>query len=578
MLFRLSQLHFNDGSSVDISEADVVVIVGSNNAGKSRSLREIHDWLHRGSHSGAIVKDLSLTMSGTPSILEEWLAQHYSISYRNDQPHFETKSGLISVPDALNSWNVASGTVGRSLAPFLIAKLTAEDRFTATNYHPRTDFYGQQPSQYVNVLQRSGPRLKEIQREVQAAFAVHLELDDRWSGRDVGLRVLDSAPPEDEDRNLQFMGNQPKLAEAGDGIRSFVGTLLAVYCGSQPVLLIDEPEAFLHPPQARLLARRIAERARANGQQFLLATHSLDVLRGIIGSDVRAAIIRISRQGNINNANLLAPTALRDILSRPMLRSLTVLDGMFHEGVVLCEGDADARFYERVAQRSASEGERQKDLFFAPTYGKHQMKLVAAAYAELGVPTAVIGDIDLAEDVNETMAILRALQPQFDEGELGALRTDIEALSKSLRNLPLQASLTDLTERLEAALGELRATNQLSDEMRQRLTKTLEATRPRSEARRVGILGLRGQERTRARGILANLRHLGLFLVDRGTLESWWQEGPTSKSDWFLEAYELVSTESPARWPEELLAASEFVREVEEFFASGAQPHATAPV
>jgi predicted ATPase len=41
-------------------------------------------------------------------------------------------------------------------------------------------------------------------------------------------------------------------------MRSFVGVLLNAFISKHSVLLIDEPEAFLHPPQARLLAQLFA--------------------------------------------------------------------------------------------------------------------------------------------------------------------------------------------------------------------------------------------------------------------------------------------------------------------------------
>lgn len=38
----ISQIEFNNGKKVDISEDDIVIFVGPNNAGKSQALRDIH--------------------------------------------------------------------------------------------------------------------------------------------------------------------------------------------------------------------------------------------------------------------------------------------------------------------------------------------------------------------------------------------------------------------------------------------------------------------------------------------------------------------------------------------------------
>lgn len=70
----------------------------------------------------------------------------------------------------------------------------------------------------------------------------------------------------------------PLLEQQGDGMRSYMGLLLHILGGAHQITLIDEPEAFLHPPQARLLGRTLANRS-VGRQQVFLATHSVDVVQ-----------------------------------------------------------------------------------------------------------------------------------------------------------------------------------------------------------------------------------------------------------------------------------------------------------
>jgi predicted ATPase len=44
---------------------------------------------------------------------------------------------------------------------------------------------------------------------------------------------------------------------ASDGVQAFVGIVCAVLWGDYRAILIDEPEAFLHPPLARKLGRQL---------------------------------------------------------------------------------------------------------------------------------------------------------------------------------------------------------------------------------------------------------------------------------------------------------------------------------
>ncbi len=83
-------------------------------------------------------------------------------------------------------------------------------------------------------------------------------------------------------------------------MRAFVGILLHAFLVEHSCVLIDEPEAFLHPPQARLLARFLVEQELASRQIFL-ATHSGDILRGILDAgSKRVRVIRIQREGDKN--------------------------------------------------------------------------------------------------------------------------------------------------------------------------------------------------------------------------------------------------------------------------------------
>lgn len=68
------------------------------------------------------------------------------------------------------------------------------------------------------------------------------------------------------------------------GLRSFVGVLLNAFVSYQSILFIDEPEAFLHPPQARLLGKMLAKDLPPERQLFL-ATHSADPFKRVIRLD-----------------------------------------------------------------------------------------------------------------------------------------------------------------------------------------------------------------------------------------------------------------------------------------------------
>ena len=70
----------------------------------------------------------------------------------------------------------------------------------------------------------------------------------------------------------------PALEIQGDGMRSFTGALLSLLVHPRNIVLMDEPEAFLHPPQAKRLAETIADETDSNSQLFL-STHDMEIVK-----------------------------------------------------------------------------------------------------------------------------------------------------------------------------------------------------------------------------------------------------------------------------------------------------------
>ena len=107
----------------------------------------------------------------------------------------------------------------------------------------------------------------------------------------------------------------PKLQEQGDGMRSFASILLDTFTTEHTITLIDEPEAFLHPPQARLLGKMLAKNNPDN-RQLLVSTHSEDFLQGLLDADNKnITVIRIDRVGNINKINTLESSDVKKLVT-----------------------------------------------------------------------------------------------------------------------------------------------------------------------------------------------------------------------------------------------------------------------
>ena len=140
----------------------------------------------------------------------------------------------------------------------------------------------------------------------------------------------------------------PKLQEQGDGMRSFASILLDTFTSEYSITLIDEPEAFLHPPQARLLGKMLANNNPDN-RQLLISTHSEDFLQGLLDANSEnVTVIRINRDSKINRMSVLQNDKIKKLWGNPILRYSNILSGLFHEKVVVCESDYDCLFYQAI--------------------------------------------------------------------------------------------------------------------------------------------------------------------------------------------------------------------------------------
>lgn len=147
-------------------------------------------------------------------------------------------------------------------------------------------------------------------------------------------------------------------------------------------MFLDEPEAFLHPPQARLLGRSLG-RLTKNGRQVICATHSSAVVHGLLqDSTHNVTVVRLQRQGDVNRASVLGHDAIRDLWNDTLLRHSNVLDGLFHRGVVVSESDSDSRFFSACLEECLEREELPaSDLLFTQSGGKQRLRKVITALA-----------------------------------------------------------------------------------------------------------------------------------------------------------------------------------------------------
>ncbi len=236
------------------------------------------------------------------------------------------------------------------------------------------------------------------------AFGRYLVVDPTSMAR-LEARLADRAPVDQLEeqaldvRARNFHASATPLANASDGVKAYLGMIAASYCTDHRLILIDEPEAFLHPPLARELGRELAQTATTSSGAMLVATHSAHFLMGCVESGAAVDVVRLSYDGIQGAARVIRAPDLSVLMRDPLLRSTGMLSALFHASAVVCEGNLDRAAYEEINRRlEEADGLSCKDSVFLSAHGKDALHRIVGPLRGLGIPAVAVADLDMIQE------------------------------------------------------------------------------------------------------------------------------------------------------------------------------------
>ena len=531
----IEMLRFQNGPTVSFSPNDVVVIVGPNNAGKSAVLRRIQQLLSGPLPLNLVVQAITTHRSGSITDLDAWLSARSVVQPGavSQGRTFTLFGQQVNAAHAFNEWRRTDGALG-SLTRWFCHLLSAEERLQISNPVGSIAVTRDAPSHPIHVLYRDDALEKRLSAKFRKAFGVDLVVHHR-AGNQIPLYVGDRPVCRDgEDRaSLSYIERIEALQllqVQGDGMRSFAGVLLATSAGRESILLIDEPEAFLHPPQARFLGSTLVQN-RNKPRQLFVATHSADILRGMLdteSSDIR--VIRIRREGVTNVVRVLNNDKIKELWNDPLLRFSNILDGLFHETVVICEAESDCRFYAAMldATLAAQDSDvKRPDLMFTNCGGKQRLPLVIRALREVDVPVKVVADFDVLSGKDPLKSIVEALGLDWSavEPDWRAVKSAVDGKKPELSALEVRSEIIRILDQVEGpGFPNARGAE---------IEGILKRSSSWANAKVGGRSFVPSGEASKACGrLLQSLRAAGLFVVEVGELEGYVRSEGGHGSKW----------------------------------------------
>ena len=307
----------------------------------------------------------------------------------------------------------------------------------------------------------------------------------------------------------------PLLDEQGDGIKSYTGLLFEAVVSDRDITLIDEPEAFLHPPQMRHLGETLS--SEVQGQLFV-ATHSSDILRGFLeGTEGKVRILRIRREADKNVVTEATPDTIKELWEKPVLRYSNALEGIFHEQTIICEDDSDCRLINSVADYLALNSDKPwQDTAYVPTGGKHQIPKVANILRQIGVPVKAVFDIDFLSEENLVKETVEAF-----EGDWDVIKRYWKYVDDAVRNGIKPKSIPEIKSSIIGLIDKT-DTNELP---KSDIVEAMKQDKPWNQIKKFGEDGIpKGEAQRDYRKLRNMLEEIGIYLVPVGEIENFCRE------------------------------------------------------
>ena len=324
-----------------------------------------------------------------------------------------------------------------------------------------------------------------------------------------------------------------KAHEQGDGVRSYLGIALYLAIDYYAGLFIDEPESFLHPPQAEAMGNLLAS-DMTEGRQLFIATHSKELLAGLLQMRPdRLKIVRVTRTTYGNSIAILDTADVAKISSTTLLKHSDLMNSLFHEATVLCEADGDCKFYGAIFDHIPRDERAVSDALFLPVGGKHRAKVFAELLGKLAIKRMVICDADLIGKDTKTLKDLISTC----NGDWSEVRDDWTTIRDSFE-VEKTVHVTMLKSQIEAVLDGNKGDAVTNDTI-QGVQKLLKRPSRWSDVKRLGERAFSGDALSAYRAIRDALEKIGIYLVPCGELEGFVGDvanlhGP----DWVNEVFE----------------------------------------
>lgn len=443
--------------------SQINLILGANNTGKTTFIRELESCIKTDPINNSWIKGLVIEVSGIktkferlfPGILDienfidadRELRQTYGDSVFFPAGNFNSQAFNLIKEKGDNILRHETSPVKNSewyyfnfLANLYFAIENCSTRLSGP-FSSNVEIIDQPYRDIVHYFYSNTDIFKKISIHIKEVFDVDILFDNLSQGQK-NIRFKPNVPIPSKFNNNRdgasfWRKHSAILDSQGDGIKAYLKIIYSLFHPAKEIIIIDEPEAFLHPPQRRSLGKFIAQNA-SNGKQIFISTHDSEFLRGVLTNATQdVQIIHLKNKNGvrcykINEINLLDKSKKNNEL---------ILNSYFNKITILCEAEDDRVVYQYASQFFFPS--KAVEAHFIGLNGKPEVFYFFKFFKKIEIDVAVIVDIDvlysgeclkLELDFEERKIILetkKMLNELTEEEKLSFKKDGINSLSNN---------------------------------------------------------------------------------------------------------------------------------------------------
>lgn len=518
----IEEIKFKNGQSLTFKEDDIVLLVGANNVGKSRILKDIRDDLYQLDSQKVLIDEIKYS--------DKWFSEEQMQSFfernisKDDFGNYNVSTGYNSTysfnkENFKNLSDDSSNEEKRTFYKALFSFLSTENRLDITK--PIVFNYNVDRNA-LNILMRleeNEDYIEVLNNVLGLSFEKAIEVYEYYSGENSVKKykigdsdyVIDAIKSTKRDCNNK-LENADDLHDQGDGIRNAVAVLASFITNEHSLFLIDEPETFLHPPQARTIGKNIVE--LSENKQCFISTHNIDFIRGVLeAGSSRVKIIKIDRIDNVNYFHLVDNEIITGISQDKNLKYTNILNGLFYKQLVLCEDESDCKFYSAILENICPE--TYQNTLFCGIGGKYQFKKVIPLLNRLNIRCIAIADTDLINNTDNLRQLMNSIDSDCYETIEECHKTLLKKINET--NVPKVKTQKQIKEEIENIFND---EEYMSKDMITQIKKSLKNSSALSLLKEKGKEALSSQEDGNLFNTIKDfLRKYNIFILECGEME-----------------------------------------------------------